>query len=70
MMTTSSLHFRSPYKHGGGGCKRSKNDTQRMIKKQVDVQEKDVTRCMSNEGNDAADLNDDKSIDMEHGSRW
>ena len=31
------------------------------------MQEKDVTRCMNSEANDAADLNEDKSIDTEQG---
>ena len=36
----------------------TKND-----KRRADVQEKDATRCMNSEANDAADLNEDKSID-------
>ena len=34
-------------------------------KRRVDVQEKDETRCMNSEANDAADLNEEKSIDTE-----
>lgn len=30
VMSTSSLHFRSSYKYGGGGCRRSKNNSQKM----------------------------------------
>ena len=31
------------------------------------MQKNDITRCMISEANDAADLNEDKSIDMEQG---
>ena len=40
----------------------AKNDKKQMI-----VQENDVTRCVNSEANDAADLNEDKSIDTEQG---
>jgi hypothetical protein len=33
------------------------------------MQEKDVTRCMNNEANDAVDFKVDKSIDTEQGVR-
>ena len=38
----------------------TKND-----KRRADVEDKDVTRCMNSKANDAADLNEDKSIDTE-----
>jgi hypothetical protein len=44
VVITNSLHFRSPYKHGGGGC----------TKRQAYVLQKDV---VVNEG---VDLNEDK----------
>lgn len=36
-------------------------------KRRVDVPEKDATRCINDEANDAADLNEDKLIDTEEG---
>ena len=39
----------------------AKND-----KRRADVNEKDETKCMNSEANDAVDLNEDKSIDTEH----
>jgi hypothetical protein len=33
VMTTSSLHFHSPHKHGGGGCRRSKKNIKKNMKR-------------------------------------
>ena len=57
VMITTSLQFRSPHKHGGGGCRRSRNNTQKN-----NVQEKDVTKNMNSESNDADDLNVDNPM--------
>ena len=32
VMTTTWLHFRSPHKHGGGGCRRSRNNMRKKNK--------------------------------------
>ena len=55
VMTTSSLHFCSPYKLGGGGCMRSRNNTRKKLKWRADVQEKDAVM------NENVDVNVDKT---------